>query len=77
MSFTLMDWVGVAISSAFAFFVFGNISSKAGYPRWHGLVMAIPLLNLLALLIFAYSTWPIEGELLKSKFRSSSDSQSQ
>jgi len=65
MTFTLKDWVALAVSSAFAFVVFGNISSKAGYPRWHGLVMAIPLLNLAALVVFAYSTWPIESELLQ------------
>ena len=77
MTLTLKDWVALAVSSAFAFFVFGNISSKAGYPRWHGLVMAIPLLNLVALVIFAYSTWPIEDALLKSEFRASGDSRGQ
>jgi hypothetical protein len=65
MNFTLKDWIALAFSSVFAFVVFGNISSKAGYPRWHGLVMAIPLVNLVALLFFAYSTWPIETKLLQ------------
>ena len=65
MTLTLKDWLALAVSSVFALVVFGNISSKAGYPRWHGLVMAIPLLNLVALLVFAYSTWPIESELLQ------------
>jgi len=65
MYWTLKDWVGLAVSSVFAFVVFGSISSKAGYPRWHGLIMAIPFLNLVALMVFAYSTWPIEEKLLK------------
>jgi hypothetical protein len=65
MSFTAKDWIALALSSVFALAVFGNISSKAGYPRWHGLVMAIPLVNLVALLFFAYSTWPIESKLLR------------
>jgi hypothetical protein len=59
------DWIALAVSSVFAFVVFGNISSKAGYPRWHGLIMAIPVVNLVALLFFAYSTWPIESKLLQ------------
>jgi hypothetical protein len=65
MNFTFKDWIALAASSVFALAVFGNISYKAGYPRWRGLVMAIPLLNLVALLFFAYSTWPIESKLLQ------------
>jgi hypothetical protein len=65
MDFTLKDWIELALSSMFAFVVFGSISSKAGYPRGHGLVMAVPLVNLVVLLFFAYSTWPIESKLLE------------
>jgi hypothetical protein len=57
MHLAMADWIGIAVSSVFAFLVFGNISSKAGYPRWHGLRMAIPLLNLVAPMFFAFSTW--------------------
>jgi hypothetical protein len=67
MTLHLKDWLAVAVSSLFAYVVFGSISSKAGYPRWHGLIMAIPLLNLVALMVFAFSTWPIESELLQSR----------
>jgi hypothetical protein len=67
MTFTLKDWLALAVSSLFAYVVFGNISSKAGYPRWHGIIMAIPLLNVVALMVFAFSTWPIESDLLKSQ----------
>ena len=65
MTFTWKDSVALVVSSLFAYVVFGNISSKAGYPRWHGLMMAIPLLNVVALMVFAFSTWPIESDLLK------------
>jgi hypothetical protein len=70
MTFTLKDWLALAVSSLFAYIVFGSISSKAGYPRWHGLIMAVPLLNLVALVVFAFSTWPIERELLQSRLGS-------
>jgi hypothetical protein len=77
MYWTLKDWVGLALSSVFAFVVFGSISSKAGYPRWHGLIMSIPLLNLVALIVFAYSTWPIEEKLLKIELGGPGDNRSQ
>jgi hypothetical protein len=69
MTFTAKDWIAVAVSSLFAYVVFGNISSKAGYPRWHGLRMALPFVNLIALVTFAYSTWPLEARLLESELR--------
>jgi hypothetical protein len=49
--------------------VFGNISSKAGYPRWHGFVMLIPILNVVAIMIFAFSAWPIETKVLELELR--------
>lgn len=67
MNFTFKDWIALVISSVLAYAIFGNISSKAGYPRWHGLLMAIPFVNVAVLVMFAYSTWPIEGELLQLK----------
>ena len=69
MNFTLKDSVGLIIGIVFAFFVFGNISSKTGYPRWYGLLMLIPILNVAVLLWFAYSAWPIEDDLLQLRFR--------
>ena len=62
MMITAKDWIGLVVSSLFAYIIFGKISSRAGYPRWHGLVMAVPFVNLIALITFAYSTWPIENE---------------
>jgi hypothetical protein len=69
MTITAKDWIAVALSSLFAYVVFGNISSKAGYPRWHGLLMAIPVVNLITLITFAYSNWPLERRLLEAELR--------
>jgi hypothetical protein len=70
---TVMNAVAIVtsilISILFAIFVFGVIAAKAGYPRWYGLVMAFPFLNIVALYLFAYSTWPIEAQLLELQFR--------
>ena len=69
MMITAKDWIGLVVSSLFSYIVFGKISSRAGYPRWHGLVMAVPFVNLIALITFAYSTWPIETKLLECELR--------
>ena len=69
MAFTARFWVELVVSSLFAYIIFGNISSKAGYPRWQSLVMLIPWLNLVAILIFAFSEWPIETKVLDLELR--------
>jgi membrane protein DedA with SNARE-associated domain len=40
------------------YFIFGQIFSKAGDPRWLGLTMMVPLLNLVVLIWFAFADWP-------------------
>src|SRR5262249_23117786 len=51
--------------------IFGAIFRKAGYSGWLGLLMAVPLVNLVTLLWFATATWPLEmgytgqGEIAK------------
>jgi hypothetical protein len=69
MSFTIKDWIALAVSSLFAYVVFGNISSKAGYPRWHAFAMLIPFVNVVAIVVFAFSTWPIEAKVLELGLR--------
>jgi hypothetical protein len=46
-----------------ALFIWGNIFSKAGYSFWFCLLMIVPLANLIWLIIFAFSYWPIQREL--------------
>jgi hypothetical protein len=40
--------------------IFGAIFRKAGYSGWLGLLMAVPLVNLITLLWFATAHWPLE-----------------
>jgi hypothetical protein len=67
--FTAKDWIALVLSSLFAYIVFGNISSKAGYSRWHGLVMLVPIANVVTIVIFAFSVWPIENKVLELQLR--------
>ena len=41
--------------------VFGRILNRAGYSRWWLLTVAVPLLNLIMLWVFAFANWPDTG----------------
>ena len=54
--------IRLIISLAFAIWIFGAIAKKAGYPRFMGLWMLLPIVNIGVLIWFAYTEWPIEIE---------------
>jgi hypothetical protein len=41
------------------------IFSKAGYSGWLGLLMLVPVVNLIWLVVFVFSEWPIQTELAR------------
>ncbi|MEA3407349.1 MAG: hypothetical protein U9R48_04625 [Chloroflexota bacterium] len=43
--------------------IWWRIFSKAGYSGLLGLLMFVPLVNVIVLLYFAFGTWPIEKEV--------------
>lgn len=59
---------------AFPFLVvpFWKIFSKAGYPGIMGVVMLIPLLNVVMLFFLGFSDWPVLRELTTLRQRSES-----
>lgn len=71
MTLTPAEWIGLIVSLIFSYVVCGKICSKVGYSRWYGLVTAIPFVNLIALIMFAYNTWPIESKLMELESRNS------
>jgi hypothetical protein len=52
-----------AIAAAIALLLWGTIFKKAGYSRAVGLLMIIPLVNLITLIWFAVTKWPLEAEV--------------
>ena len=40
-----------------------RITQKAGFPGWYSLGLIVPFLNLILILLFAFSEWPIEREV--------------
>jgi hypothetical protein len=47
----------------FVILIWGTIFRKAGYSRWLCLLMLIPLLNVILLIWFVVSKWPLETEV--------------
>jgi len=47
--------------------LFAGIFRQAGYSRWYGMVMLIPLANIIALFLFACREWPISRELARRR----------
>src|SRR5262245_32327340 len=56
----IVFWIAIVL---FMLYVWGTIFKKAGYSFWLCLLMVIPLANLIWLLVFAFSTWPIHREM--------------
>ena len=50
---------------------FWRICAKAGFPGWYGVVVVIPMVNVLFVLFLAFAEWPLERKLSES--RTSSD----
>ena len=40
-----------------------NIFAKAGFPKYFGLLVFLPVVNLLALYVLAFGDWPIHREI--------------
>jgi len=40
---------------------FWQLFSKAGYSGWWSLLMLVPIVNILTLYVFAFSSWPALG----------------
>jgi hypothetical protein len=55
-------WELAILSALFSIFVFGNIAKKAGFTRWFGLLVLVPLVNILVIWIFAFAKWPAVDE---------------
>ncbi|HME81901.1 MAG TPA: hypothetical protein VKF82_07470 [Candidatus Eremiobacteraceae bacterium] len=45
---------------AFSIWIYWRIAVKAGYPGAYSLLMLVPVANLVLLVVFAFTDWPIE-----------------
>ncbi len=56
-------WILILVAVAISVTVYWRVATKAGYAGALSLLMFLPLVNLVMLLIFAFSEWPIEKEI--------------
>lgn len=59
-SLSIWHWLIVLIMLAIYLVPAAKIASKAGYSGWWCLIMIVPLVNLVMLWVFAFSSWPVE-----------------
>lgn len=52
-----------AVIFACIIYCYWRVAGKAGYPPYYGLFMIVPVMNIIALVIFVFKDWPIEEEL--------------
>ncbi len=54
-------WLTMLLGAVVIVLPFWKIFAKAGFSGWLGLLMIVPLVNLLALYGLAFSDWPSSG----------------
>ncbi len=59
---TLLVFLAIML---FGLYMNWRIASKAGYNGALSLLLLVPLVNLIVLIAFAFSEWPIEAELAR------------
>ena len=64
---SLAEIVIITVIVLLPLFVFSRIFSKAGYSGLLSLLLYIPLVNVIVLVYFAYTEWPIEKQLKERK----------
>lgn len=47
---------------AFFIYCYCKIAGRAGYSPWMGLLMIVPIVNIVMIYMFAFKTWPIETQ---------------
>jgi len=55
----LMGLVAVIFAVCVVVGIFALVAQRAGYSRWWGFAMLMPMLNLVILWIFAFAIWPV------------------
>ena len=54
-----VHWLTMLLGAVVIVLPFWKIFAKAGFSGWLGLLMIIPMVNLIALYVLAFSDWPI------------------
>jgi len=61
-SFSIWHWLIVLLVLVLPAWLFSRVVSKAGFSGWWALLGVVPLVNLVALWVFAFTKWPLVPE---------------
>ncbi|MFC8190626.1 hypothetical protein ACFUMH_03050 [Cellulomonas sp. NPDC057328] len=53
----------------FGIYLYMRVARKAGWTLWHGLLVLVPLANIVFLIMFAFMEWPVERRLREAEAR--------
>jgi len=57
-------WLVICLATfVFGVYLYMRVASKAGWPGSYGLLMFIPVANIVFMLLYVFAPWPIEKEL--------------
>lgn len=62
-------WTFYAVLTVVQIWVTVRITRKAGYSPWLGILGVLPIINFVAILVFAFKAWPVETELRELRGR--------
>jgi len=63
MNLGLPELIVIVIIVVLPAVLFSQIFHKAGYSRWLGLLLLVPLVNVITIIWFALNKWPLETEV--------------
>jgi len=72
MDTSTSDFLGVLVflvALPVLLWAYSRIAARAGYSRWWALAVLVPLLNIVVVLAFASSTWPVEHRAQEAERR--------
>ena len=60
--FSIWHWLIIFTILAVPSALFARVIAKAGFSRWWALLGLVPLINVIALWLFAFGEWPAQAE---------------
>lgn len=61
-SFSIWHWLIILLILVLPAWLFSRVITKAGFSGWWALLGVVPLINLIALWVFAFTKWPSASE---------------
>lgn len=63
MGFVIVWILAMLVSIALGAYVYTRIAKKAGWPAAYGLLMFVPIANIVFMIMFVVMKWPVEAEV--------------